>query len=197
MTSTNLLLIDDHPIVLEGMRVLLQARMPKVLTFTHPTLSAGLASGITPDLVGLDIMLPGINGLDGIALVREKWPNARVFMLSSQYDASTQAEAFARGAIAFVAKDTTSAQIVGAIQTLVQGDVPLTDEGAFDANSLTRRQFEVLELLHQGLSNKAIAYRLEITDNTVRRHLQHIFNYLGVASRTEASFEARRRGLVT
>ena len=196
------MLIDDHPIVLEGMRLLLQARIAQARVHTAASLPEALQSGVLPDVVGLDIKLPGINGLDGLGLLTRHWPQTKVFMLSSQDDAHTRSQALARGALAFVSKGTSSDEIVQTIHALLPAlfsaegsPSPVAGEAA--PPGLTPRQCEVLNLLNSGKSNKSIAKALDISENTVRRHIQHIFGFLGVNSRTEAAFEANRRGLVT
>jgi DNA-binding NarL/FixJ family response regulator len=194
------MLIDDHPIVLEGMRMLLQTRMAQVRVHTAASLPEALQSGVQPDVVGLDIKLPGINGLDGLVLIKRHWPQTKVFMLSSQDDDQTRAQALAQGALAFVSKGTGSDHIVQTIEALLHhgsAHPPSASAGDVTPPGLTPRQSEVLGLLHSGKSNKFIARQLDISENTVRRHIQHIFSFLGVNSRTEAAFEARRRGLVS
>lgn len=197
MTPPCILLIDDHAIMLYGLRMLLESQISEVQVITASSLSDSLQLDAIPDVIVLDIKLPGVNGLGGLASIQCKWPKARVMMLSSQDDADTQRLALARGAIAFVSKAEAGEHIVNVIYKLLGGNMTeqmpqLTSVPQY----LTPRQCEVLDLLCQGLTNKIIAKKLNLSDNTIRRHVQDIFAFFGVASRTEAVFEARRQGIV-
>ncbi len=156
-----------------------------------------------PALVLLDIQLHGLNGLEGIALVRRKWPDAPVVILSSDATPQSVRLALDRGAAAFVSKAETADNILAVIGQLRRGqevDAPSHASAAAgddtDRQLLTPRQFEVLDLLCQGLSNKVIGRRLNLSENTVRGHVQAVLAALQVSSRSEAGFAARRRGLV-
>jgi DNA-binding NarL/FixJ family response regulator len=155
-----------------------------------------------PALVLLDIQLHGLNGLEGIALVRRKWPQALVVILSSEVSPQKVRLAMERGAAAFVSKAEPAAKILAVIGQLRQG-LPVAAgglpacEGGTDAQPLlTPRQSEVLDLMCQGLSNKLIGRRLNLSENTVRGHVQAVLAALQVSSRSEAGFAARQRGLV-
>jgi DNA-binding NarL/FixJ family response regulator len=198
MNSPRLLLIDDHAIVTEGLRMLLEAKLDVVRVVTAMSLSEAVMGGTAPDVIVLDIKLSGVNGLEGLALLRRKWPGARIVMLSSQDDADTRRQALARGAVAFVSKAEASEHVVEVICAVLHGQEPKPQAVHCAAQQyLTPRQIEVLDMLNQGLTNKMIAKKLVLSDNTVRRHVQDIFAFFGVSSRTEAVFEARRQGLVT
>ena len=146
--------------------------------------------------------------LDGIALVRRRWPGAAVVILSSHAEPRTVREALERGAAAFVSKADTAETIVAVTLALINGEpvnapVPSTDStpgqsasGALPALRLTPRQSEVLNLVCQGMSNKVIGRRLNLSENTVRGHVQATLASLGVSSRSEAAFAARNMGLV-
>ncbi len=157
-----------------------------------------------PALVLLDIQLHGLNGLEGIALVKRKWPDASVVILSSDAAPQNVRMALERGAAAFVSKADTADNILAVIEQLRRGQevVSPVQADAQAANGdgarqlLTPRQFEVLDLLCQGLPNKVIGRRLNLSENTVRGHVQAVLAALQVSSRSEAGFAARRRGLV-
>jgi DNA-binding NarL/FixJ family response regulator len=121
----------------------------------------------------------------------------RVLVVSSHTDAQSVREARARGADGFIAKTEPAAKIVEAIQLALSAANTVSaapSEG--NARSLTPRQCEVIELMHQGLPNKVIAQRLGLSENTVRRHVQDILAFFEVGNRAEAVFIARQRGLV-
>ena len=204
MTTTNILLIDDHAMFRSGLRMVLSARMTDAEIFEAGTLSeATQSSPEIIDVILLDINLPGLNGLDGIALLKRKWPLAPVIVLSSQDGPDTVRDALARGAVRFISKADTADRIVALLNRVLRGEyaVPSAqlDENGEAINApqhLTPRQCEVLDLLCQGMSNKLIARRLTLSENTVRGHVQAILLFLEVSSRSEAVFAARRRGLV-
>lgn len=151
-----------------------------------------------PDIVLLDIKMPGLNGVDGIALLKRKWPEVPVLMLSSHDEPETVHRAFANGANGFVSKAETAERIIDMIRQTLHGQLapPPAENPSANERQLTARQREVLDLLSQGLSNKLIARRLGLSENTVRRHVQDILQHFQVANRAEAVFTARSQGLV-
>lgn len=200
MTSTRILLIDDHVMFRAGLRMVLDRDLPDTHFFEAGALDEAIAN--TPDdvdVVLLDIRINGLNGLDGIALVKRKWPWAPVLMLSSQDGPETVELALSRGAAGFVSKAETPEHIVGAIHRVLRSEFSALSSATCSTMPplLTPRQREVLDLLHHGLSNKLIARQLQLSENTVRRHVQDILEYFGVVNRSEAVFAAQRRGLVS
>jgi DNA-binding NarL/FixJ family response regulator len=204
MTTTNILLIDDHAMFRSGLRMVLNARMDGAVVFEAGSLNEATQDAPKEiDVILLDINLPGLNGLDGMAFLKRKWPMVPVIILSSQDGPETVRDALARGAVRFISKADTADRIVALLNRVLRGEYaePETQPGGGDEASdapvyLTPRQCEVLELLCQGMSNKLIARQLTLSENTVRGHVQAILGFLQVASRSEASFAARRRGLV-
>ena len=194
--SISILLIDDHAMFRTGLRMVLNSHIPDTEVVEAGSLSEALG-GDEPDLVLLDIKLPGLNGVEGLALLRRKWPEVPVLMLSAMDEPETVRLAKARGAAGFVSKAQSAEHIVEAVQGLIAGGAPPPRPQQEDSSlRLTPRQGEVLELLCQGLSNKVIAKRLELSENTVRWHVQAILSLLNVSSRSEAAFTARKLGLV-
>ncbi|MBQ0747130.1 MAG: response regulator transcription factor [Marinobacter sp.] len=192
------MLIDDHAILLDGLRMLLESRIESVHAVSAASLDEAIQVEAIPDVIVLDLKLPGVNGLEGISILQRKWPHARIVMLSSQDDLATQQLAMTRGAVAFISKTEVGDRIVDVVCRLLNDETPVsvTPPGTTDQPYLTPRQCEVLDLLNLGLSNKMIAKRLQLSDNTVRRHVQDIFAFFGVSNRTEAVFTARRQGIV-
>lgn len=200
MTSIRILLIDDHTMFRAGLRMVLERGLPNAEFFEAGSLHEAIDR--TPnsiEVVLLDIHLNGLNGLDGLALINRRWPLTPVLMLSSQDSPEIVELALSRGAAGFVSKADTPANIIAAINHVLLGDfstgIPAKNDAA--PMRLTTRQLEVLNLLHQGLSNKLIARQLALSENTVRRHVQDILEFFGVANRSEAVFAAQRRGLVS
>ena len=199
MNAPHVLLIDDHAMFRSGLKMLISAAVTG--SVIHEAGSLQDAIDNTPegvDVVLLDINLRGLSGLEGIELLKRKWPLAPVLMLSSQSEPETVRLALARGAAGFVSKAETADHIVQAIGTALQGSpAALPDPGDVSiARRLTPRQCEVLDLLNQGLSNKLMARRLALSDNTVRRHVQDILEFFDVGSRAEAVAAARQQRLI-
>jgi DNA-binding NarL/FixJ family response regulator len=195
MNAPHILLIDDHAIFRHGLRALLTEAMPAARVSEAGSLELALALDIpTPHMTLLDVKLPGASGLDGIAMIRQRWPATRVVMLSGLDAPEATSEAPSSGAVAYVTKGESPERILDKIGKAFRDDretaPPPTQNG-----SLTLRQREVLALLCQGLSNKLIARQLGLSENTVRRHVQDILDHFHVESRSEAVFAARRRGL--
>jgi len=202
MTPARILLIDDHAMFRSGLRMVLNAGMPDTEVFEAGTLHEAMHSAPDQlDVILLDIKLPGLNGMDGIALLKRKWPQIPVIVLSSQDEPETVRLALARGAVGFISKADTPDKIVALLKLVLSGEhaTPIAHANAEATSALqhlTPRQCEVLDLLCQGMSNKLIARQLTLSEHTVRGHVQAILQFLQVSSRSEAAFAARRRGLV-
>lgn len=193
-----ILIIDDHDLYRSGLRAALSASMPNAEIFEAGSIDEAMRdTADSLDAIVLDNRLPGLNGVEGLLLLRKKWPQVPVLMLSSQNDPETVSLALERGAAGFASKADAADKIVAAINLILRGQLiaPLT--GGYHPHSrLTPRQCEVLDLLCQGLSNKLIAQRLLLSENTVRVHVQSVLGFLQVSSRSEAIFAARSRGLI-
>jgi len=186
------------------MSLVLQAGIPDVEVLEAASLEQAVRGRTEPPtLVLLDIQLQGVNGLEGMGLLKQRWPQVPVIMLSSDLDPDTASLALFRGAAAFVSKADTAEKIIEIIHKTLGGHLPRAAGGprsaANDERSkprLTPRQCEVLDLLCEGLSNKVIARRMGLSEFTVRGHVQAVFALLQVSSRSQATFAARRSGLV-
>jgi DNA-binding NarL/FixJ family response regulator len=205
MLPPRILLIDDHALFRCGLRMVLLSGIPDLEVAEAASLEEAMKTAMAePALVLLDIQLHGLNGLEGIALVKRKWPDSAVVILSSDAAPQNVRMALERGAAAFVSKADTADNILAVIAQLRRGQEVVSpvqaDAQAGDGDGarqlLTPRQFEVLDLVCQGLPNKVIGRRLNLSENTVRGHVQAVLAALHVSSRSEAGFAARRRGLV-
>lgn len=201
--NPSLLLIDDHSLFRAGLRWMLTDAVAGVAVREASSIDEALGGdrrAAPPQLVLLDIQLPGLNGLDGITLLHRRWPDCPVIVLSADGSGATAREALRRGARGFLSKAAPAAQILSTVLAALEAapgaPAPGPDEGEGGGPRLTARQCEVLELLCQGLSNKVIGKRLFLSENTVRGHVQAVLAALKVASRAEAAFAARSRGLV-
>jgi DNA-binding NarL/FixJ family response regulator len=198
MTSPHILLIDDHPMFRAGLSLVLNRELPDVRIFQAASVNEALnTSHEAVQLVLLDIKLNGSSGLEGIGVIKRQWPAVPILMLSSHDEPETTRLALVRGATAFMSKAEAPETIIDTITQLLRGELPQAKPVASPSDKrLTPRQREVLELLHQGLTNKVIARKLTLSDNTVRRHMQEILKYFEVATRAEAVFAARQQALV-
>ena len=201
----SLLLVDDHTLFRTGLRLIVQDH-PLVSTIAEAgSITEACALPVHEvDLVLLDIQLPTINGLDGMRLVRQACPQARIVLVSASTAPDAVHEARARGADGFLPKSASGEDILDAITCALAGR-PCFPEGSSTstaplrpagAPTLTSRQLDVLTLLCAGKPNKVIARDLGLSENTVRVHVAAIFGQLGVNSRSAALLAAQRTGLV-
>jgi len=155
-----------------------------------------------PDVILLDIQMQGLSGLESIGLLKRRWPQSPVVILSSSLDPQDVVLAIERGAVAFLSKAESDKKIVQVVTDVLAGipiksaKLPFSDLAQDSKIELTPRQAEILGLLCEGLTNKAIARRIHLSEFTVRGHLQAIFSMLAVSSRSKAIVAARRLGLV-
>lgn len=203
-----LLLIDDHALFREGVAALIEQRMPDVALQLAGNLNAArsvLAAHPDCRLALLDLGLPDSHGLDGIARLRELAPALPIVVLSADDRPETVLGAIDRGAAGFIPKSADSAAFASALREVLDGRVHLPRQALLGADTaqaddgealgLSPRQVDVLRLLVEGRSNKMIMRELELSESTVKTHLQAIFRRLGVSSRTQAVVAAARLGL--
>ena len=205
MSPTRVLLIDDHVLFRAGLRMVLNSGLENLEMAEASSLEEALRDTIEPPaVVLLDLKLRGLNGLEGMALLRRKWPQTAVVVLSSDSASLTVRSALERGAVAFVSKADSADSILTVIRqvllgqpiTTVQTLPPEVGGKVLTRQLLTPRQCEVLDLLCQGHSNRVIGRRLNLSEHTVRGHVQALLSALQVSSRSEAGYAARRMGLV-
>lgn len=193
------LLVDDHALLRMGLRLVLESALPGVAIREAASMADALhPNDPRPDLVLLDIELPGLNGLQGITVLRRRWPTTPVIIVTSHAEAEARTLAAAQGAAAYLLKSEPTERMVAVIQAVLH-DEPVSDAAAMAAVSpapLTARQCEVLDQLCRGYSNKIIGRHLNLSENTIRGHVAGLLTALGVSSRTEAVVVARQRGLV-
>jgi DNA-binding NarL/FixJ family response regulator len=197
MSPTTILLIDDHALFRSGLSMVLRADIANVQVLEAGSLEEALRNSMNaPDVLLLDIQLQGLNGLDGIELLKRKWPQTPIVMLASDTTQDTMRRALERGAAAFISKAEATSKILAIIKQVLRMETVAEKRVETKTLRLTPRQCEVLDLLCQGLSNKVIGKRLGLSENTVRWHVQALLAFLQVASRSEAAYAARRSGLV-
>jgi len=206
MQSKHVLLIDDHALFRTGMKLIL-TQVGQVSSVTEASSikeAFGLASNDF-DIILLDIQMPGLNGIDGIKPLKEKFGNTPIVILSASTEANDANKAKQLGASGFMNKASAADEMISRIQRILKGetcfgnydcgnDVDLTEKVS---SKLTTRQIEVLIHLCEGKPNKLIARKLDMSENTVRVHVSAILNTLGASNRTEAILIAQREGITS
>ena len=206
-----LLIADDHAVVRAGLRSLLGdfRDIEIVAEAVEGTEVVRLARRHRPDVVLLDVRMPGSDGLAVLVSLRSELPELPVVMFSAYDNPTYIARAMALGAVGYLNKSASVEEIAAAVRQAGAGDILWSREGMRRAAGalttprstidlevpLTKRESEVLKQLALGLSNKEIAQSLAISYETVKEHVQHILRKLSVADRTQAAVWAVRKGL--
>ena len=204
------LIVDDHALVRRGLSDLLGAAdgIDVVGSIPDGSQAAAAVTGLEPDIVLMDLSMPGLDGIEATRAVLAVRPGTKVIMLTSFSENARIMAALEAGAVGYLLKDAEPDDIVRALHDAVAGGVPLSPKaarallpgnrstGSAGADALTGREREVLSLVAAGLPNKSIARRLTISEKTVKAHLTRVFSVLGVSDRTSAALWAQRNGLV-
>jgi DNA-binding NarL/FixJ family response regulator len=207
---TRLLIVDDHDMFADSLRVALSAQPDFEVVGTAATLAQGknMVATTAPDVVLLDHHLPDGLGVDSIADLRVIRPEAHVVVLTAAAEDSMLVAATEAGCAGFILKTSPLDELVAAVRTAAAGDIMVSSDLLSrllnrlhhqhdrPSNDLTAREREILQLIAQGLTNGAIASRLFISVNTVRNHVQSILAKLGVHSKLEALSVAIRDEII-
>jgi two-component system response regulator DegU len=212
MSEIKVMIVDDHHLVREGLKAVLdQGNDIKVVGEASTAEDAlKLVEKSGPDVVLMDISMPGMGGVKATKLIREKHPGVKVVILTMLDQEGYVYEAVKAGATGYMLKSTSSDELVRAIKTVYDGKALLQPEATAQllkefANlaenrgqdyGLSNREMDVLQLLSEGKTNKELAKSLYISEQTVKTHLAHIFDKLGTSDRTETVAKALRSGLV-
>ena len=201
------LIADDHPVVRQGLRVLLSlhADIDVVGEASDGVEAVELAAAVAPDVVLLDLKLPGLDGLAVLAELRDRNLPAKVLVLTSVADSASVTVAMRAGATGFLYKDVDPDALVRAIRSVHDGHTVLAPEAAGTLvrartrpaaagglEALTAREREVLAQIAEGRSNREIARLLHMSEKTVKTHVSSVLAKLGVADRTQAALHAVR-----
>lgn len=206
------LIADDHAVVRQGLRTFLELQEDIEVVGDVADGSAAVEAALarSPDVVLMDLLMPGIGGVEAIKLIREQRPQARVLVLTSFQEDEQIFPAVRAGAAGYLLKDVEPQELVRAIRAAHEGEALLhpavaarlmeefaSEHGRIAAeSSLTDREQEVLELIGRGLPNKLIARELGIAEKTVKTHVSAVLAKLGVTDRTQAALYAVRNGLL-
>lgn len=202
------LIVDDHGVVRTGLRMYL-ATDPQIEVVGEGRdgqEAVALARRLKPDVVLMDLVMPVMDGIAATTAIRHEMPEVEVIALTSVLQDAAVTSAVRAGAIGYLLKDAESSELLTAIRAAAAGRVYLTpaalarlmrDVGAATPapQALTSREIDVLRLVAEGRSNREIAASLSVTDQTVKSHVSHILNKLGVSSRTQAALYAIQAGL--
>jgi NarL family two-component system response regulator LiaR len=205
------LITDDHAIVREGLRALIETEVGMALAgeAVNGLEAVKMARQLTPDVILLDLIMPRMGGIEAIEQIRAENDEARILVLTSFAEDDKVYAAVKAGAMGYLLKDTSPRELLRAIRDVYHGDysmppaiahklmreiqkppeMPPTEE------PLTEREVEVLALIAQGLANQEIADQLVISERTVRTHVSNILGKLHLANRTQAALYAIREGL--
>jgi len=200
-----LLIADDHALVLQAVRIALETQPDLEIVAEAKSGSEVLprVAESEPDLILLDIRMPGIDGLELLERLRDRHPETKAVVLSGVEDPELAAEAVRRGAKAFLGKGIDPAELAPILRQVYEGEVLTESVGGgasgppavADEFELTARELEILERVATGRSNKQIAQEFWLSEQTIKYHLTNVYRKLGVGSRTEAARFAYERGL--
>ncbi|MGZ5403108.1 MAG: response regulator [Nocardioides sp.] len=207
-----LVIADDHAVVRRGLTGLLESAddIEVVGAATNGEEAVGLVRDLRPDLVLMDLQMPGLDGVRATQAIVDEQLGADVLILTSFSDGHRLLAAIDAGAVGYLLKDAEPADLVAGIRAAARGESPIDPKAArhlFTSRSsrsdaapsanvtLSTREREVLLLIVQGLANKQIARRLGITERTVKGHLTSAYQRIGVADRTQAALWAHQHGL--
>ncbi|MFG2503448.1 response regulator [Streptomyces sp. NPDC048441] len=208
ITPITLLIVDDHPVVRDGLRGMFQSAPGfEVLGEAADGVEAvGLVERLDPDVVLMDLRMPGGNGVEAIAELTRRGSRARVLVLTTYDTDSDTLPAIEAGATGYLLKDAPRDDLFTAVRAAAQGRTVLSPAVASRLVSrvrgpgnepLSTREREVLALVAKGTSNRAIAVELFISEATVKTHLTHIYGKLGVNDRAAAVATAYSRGILS
>lgn len=200
MDSTyNIIIADDHPLFRNALFQSIHMAISGVTLFEADSLDALLAllkKVNEPDLLLLDLKMPGSNGMSGLIHLRSEYPDLPIVVISASEESSVVSQVKSHGAFGFIPKSSDMRELNSALNQVLNGD-PFFPEGLIRDNeacnelsqklaALTPQQYKVLGMLSDGLLNKQIAYELNVSEATIKAHMTAIFRKLEVKSRTQA-----------
>lgn len=206
--TIRLVVADDHSVVRKGLRQFVEddPEIELVGEARDGAEAVRLARELKPDVVLMDLLMPGMDGIQATAAIRRELPGTEVLVLTSAQSDLAVTDALRAGAIGYLDKNTETDELLGAIKASGAGQAHLSPKATAQlmrqvrdpasSQALTAREIQVLRQLAAGLSNKEIAHELNIGEGTVKTHISNILTKLGVPSRTQAALYAVRTGLV-
>jgi len=211
--AVNVMITDDHSMIREGLKQLLELEGDfKVIAEAADGVECiNKLEEVTPDVLLLDINMPNMNGLEVLQKMKEKRMKVKVLVLTIHSEVEYLLKAVDIGVNGYLLKDSESAELKKAINSVVNGEnyiqpslIPVLNAKMIDRDkdtvkieSLTKRELEVLKNLSYGMYNKEIAEKLDISERTVKNHISNIFKKIEVTDRTQAAVFAIRNNLIT
>jgi DNA-binding NarL/FixJ family response regulator len=206
MTQTRVLIVDDHPMVAQGIRALLETYddLAIVGTLTNGQEAVDRVEALDPDVILLDLNMPRLSGLTATEIILERRPDTRILILSMHDSPEYISTALSHGAMGYVLKDVPTEEVKLAIDTVMQGERYLCTgartslgPGTVDGREpLTSREQAILLALAQGQSNKDVAARFDISVRTVETHRKNIKRKLGISSTAGLTRYALEHGVL-
>ncbi|HRQ38877.1 MAG TPA: response regulator transcription factor [Chloroflexota bacterium] len=208
MEKIRILIADDHPVVREGLAGMLagQDDFEVVGLAADGSTAVTLTLSLSPDVTLMDLRMPGLDGVGAIEAIKKAQPDAHILVLTTYDSDADIVRAVAAGATGYLLKDAPREELFRAIRAVARGESVLspavasrlmTRMRAPAEENLSAREIEVLQLVAKGASNQQIGKELHISTATVKSHLIHIFNKLGVDGRTAAVTVALEKGIIT
>ena len=205
--SVRVLISDDHPVVRAGLRGMLSGEpdFEVVGEAQNGKEAVALTGDLRPDVVLMDLRMPEMDGVTAIGRIKEEHPEVQMLVLTTYESDADIIRAVEVGATGFLLKDAPREELFAAIRAAAEGKSPLSPAVAARMmrrmrgpaeEALSAREIEVLELVARGTSNKEIAKQLWVSETTVKSHMLHIFDKLGVTDRTAAVTAALKRGII-
>jgi len=206
---TRVVIVDDHPLVRQGLSVFLRSRKDIVLAGEAASgeEAVRICTSLQPDIVLMDMMMPDMDGVAATSAILQVCLNTQVIALTSFYDQKLVKAAFEAGAVGYLLKDISGKDLIEAIISARAGRPALSPEAAKaliscalqpdePEHGLTKREMQVLAMMVEGLNNQQIAEKLFVSRSTVKAQVSSILSKLGVSSRTEAVSLALRDNMV-
>ena len=207
MKKLSILIADDHPVVRDGLRGMLESQLDfeVVGEAADGAQAIKLVEELRPEIVLMDLRMPQVDGVTAIREIKSSQAETQILVLTTYDSDADILRAIEAGATGYLLKDSSREELYGAIRATARGDTVLAPSvaarlvGQMRAPAeerLSSRELEVLQLVAEGASNKDIASRLHISQATVKSHLIHVFGKLGVSDRTAAVTVALQRGIM-
>ena len=202
--AIRILSVDDHPLLREGVRALINSRtdMRLVAEASNGCEAIEQFRSLHPDVTLMDLQMPKMNGMDALIAIRSEFPEARVIVLTAYAGDGLCLRAMKAGARAYILKDNARTDLLNTIlavragKRFVQAEVAAELASHATDDALSEREIEVLSLIAAGNSNKLIADLLKIAEDTVKVHVKHVLAKLGANHRTHAVTVGLKRGII-
>jgi len=199
-----ILLVDDHPVLREGVASILEDRTDMIVVGEASDGAEGIARfrELRPDVTLMDLQMPNVGGLEAIISIRKEFPDARILVLTTYAGDAQAVRALKAGATGYLLKGSLRTEMLDAILNVhrgrrhVQGEVASQIAHHVSDEPLSDREIAVLRLVAEGKSNKEIAQALDLSEETIKAHLKNMFAKLDVSDRTHAVTIAVRRGII-